>query len=234
MKKSVLLFMMLMAFGLMSAQDDYKSFMDSAGASSALFKGYTPVLYRFVHTGTYYAYEKSYLDGDVLYNGKRYRGVKLNLNSHLDELIVYDVKSNRYVQLNKSYVDTFTIGTRKFINLRERDKSGMIDPGYYQLLYDNSVSVYKKIVKVYSETVNQEYIASSRGVIKKFIASVKYYLVNQDGTYVIKRKRDILDLYPEMKEDIRKHIRVNALSFNEDTMDEAMVSVLSFIDKKHE
>ena len=189
MKKSVLLLMMLMASGLMSAQDGYKSFMDSAGENSALFKGYTPVLYRFVHTGTYYAYEKSYLDGDVLYNGKRYSGVKLNLNSHLDELIVFDVKSNRYVQLNKSYVDTFTIGTRKFISLRERDKSGMIDPGYYQLLYDNSVTVYKKIVKVYSETVNQEYIASSRGVIKKFITSVKYYLVNSDGTYVIKRKK---------------------------------------------
>jgi hypothetical protein len=189
MKKSVLLLMMLMASGLMSAQDDYKSFMDSAGENSALFKGYTPVLYRFVHTGTYYAFEKSYLDGDVIYNGKRYSGVKLNLNSHLDELIVFDVKSNRYVQLNKSYVDTFTIGTRKFINLMERDKSGMIDPGYYQLLYDNSVSVYKKIVKVYSETVNQEYIASSRGVIKKFITSVKYYLVNSDGTYVIKRKK---------------------------------------------
>ena len=94
--------------------------------------------------------------------------------------------------------------------------------------------LYKKIVKVYSETVNQEYIASSRGVIKKFITSVKYYLVNSDGTYVIKRKKDILNLYPEMKKEIRKHIRVNALSFKEDTMDEAMVSVLSFIDKKHE
>jgi hypothetical protein len=34
-----------------------------------------------------------------------------------------------------------------------------------------------------------------------------------------------------MKKEIRKHIRVNALSFKEDTMDEAMVSVLSFIDK---
>lgn len=234
MKKSVLLLMMLLASGLLSAQDDYKSFMDSAGENSALFKGYTPILYRFVHTGTYYAYEKSYLDGDVLYNGKRYRGVKLNLNSHLDELIVWDVKNNRFVQLNKSYVDTFTIGMRRFVNIKERDSSGMIDPGYYQLLYDNSVSVYKKIVKVYSESINQEYIASNRGVIKKFISSVKYFLVNQDGTYVIRRKRDILDLYPEMKKEIRKHIRSNELYFKEDSMDEAMVSVLSFIDKKHE
>lgn len=234
MKKPVLLFMMLLASGLLSAQDDYKSFMDSAGENSALFKGYTPMLYRFVHTGTYYAYEKSYLDGNVLYNGKKYRGVKLNLNSHLDELIVWDEKNNRNIQLNKSYVDTFTIGTRKFVNIRERDNSGLINPGYYQLLYDSKVSVYKKIAKVYSESINQEYIASNRGVIKKFILSVKYILKNESGTYVIRRKKDILDLYPDMKKEIRKYIRNNEIYFKEDSMDEAIVSVLTFIDNKQE
>ncbi len=234
MKKPALLIIMLFAFGLLSAQDDYKSFMESAGSNSALFKGAAPLLYRFVYTGTYYAYEKTYLEGDVLYNGKHYKGVRLNLNSHLDELIALDVKNNRNVQLNKVYVDSFTIGARKFVNIRERENSGMITPGYYELLYDNSVTVYKKIVKVYTETINQEYIASNRGLIKKFVSSVKYLLKNENGVYTIKRKRDLLDLYPDMKKEIRKYIRTNEISFKEESVDEAIVSVLSFIDNKHE
>ncbi|MCK9628129.1 MAG: hypothetical protein M0R37_06015 [Bacteroidales bacterium] len=234
MKKPALLIIMLFAFGLLSAQDDYKSFMESAGSNSALFKGAAPLLYRFVYTGTYYAYEKTYLEGDVLYNGKHYKGVRLNLNSHLDELIVWDEANKRSVQLKKDHVKQFTIGTRKFINVKEPDVSGMIHPGYYQLLYNNSVMVYKKIVKVYTESINQEYIASNRGLIKKFVSSVRYFLINQDGTYIIRRKKDILNLYPEKKKEIRKYIRSNDLYFNEDNIDVAIVSILSFIDNKHE
>ncbi len=234
MKKPVLLILMLFASGLLSAQDDYKSFIESAGENSALLKGYTPILYRFVHTGTYYAYEKTYLEGDVLYNGKKYRGVKLNLNSHLDELIVWDEKNNRSIQLNKNYVDSFSIGQRKFVNIRKRDESGLIIPGYYQLLYNNSVLVYKRIIKVYNESVNQEYIASNRGIIKKFVPSIKYFLKNQNGTFIIRRKKDILNLYPDKKKEIRKYIRSNGIYFNEDSMDISIVSVLSFIDNKYE
>jgi len=234
MKKPILLSLMLMTLTLLSAQDEYSSFINIAGVNSALFKGATPLLYRIVHTGTYYAYEKTYLGGEVVYNGKLYKGVKLNLNSHLDALIVWDTISKKTIELNKEYVERFSIGHRNFINIKERDESGVMEPAYYEVLYRNSVTLYKRIFKVYNESINQEYISSSRGIIRKFVPTIKYYLKKDSGTFTIKRRGDIFSLYPDMKREMRKHIRNSGIYFSKENMDAALVSILTFVDTKHE
>jgi hypothetical protein len=234
-KKLFLLFVTFSFFGVITvfSQEDYEYFVNNAGRSSALYKGAIPLKYVFVYTGTYYAYEKEYIKGNIIYNGKEYKNVRLNLNAHLDELIVWDEIAQRGIQLNKNYVDSFSIGNRKFVYIKNADQTGIMAPGYYQLLYNNSIEVYKKIIKIYGESVNQEYISSSRGIIRKFYPVTKYYVKNSMGASTINRKRDIIALYPDLKKEIRKYVHNNGLVFRGENMDNSLVSIFSFIDSNY-
>lgn len=66
--------------------------------------------------------EKSEVNGVVIYKGQTYSGPLL-YDIHLDEVIVKHLNASGrvwFVQLNKDWVDEFTIAGRRFVNLNGR------------------------------------------------------------------------------------------------------------------
>ncbi|PKO97968.1 MAG: hypothetical protein CVU13_12370 [Bacteroidetes bacterium HGW-Bacteroidetes-8] len=236
MRKRALLIPLFVLFALAaSAQKsiEYKAFADSADGFSNLYRGSAPLAYRFLHTGTFFAYGVEFLPGEVLFNDKLYTDVMLNLNSHLDELYLFIKETGRYVVLNKNFVDYFSIAHRKFYHFRESKKSeaDTLSPGFYELLYGNeSARLFKKTKKVYAERINHFASAATNSKLERmFMPLYSYYLIKDKETYNIKRFRDILSIYDIRRRDLRPLIREKSLDVTKDK-ENSFTEIISFIE----
>lgn len=163
---------------------DYEFFIKKADKHSLLFEGEIAKVYRFNYTGHYYAFSPEYELGDVVYNSKKYFGVYLNLNSHLDVVNVKYSSESRPVALARDLVETFTMGDKLFVRLDAAP--GLPSAGFYQVVYrgENGV-LYKRITQELEEKLE------GNNLLYYFDRSEKYYLLN-NGVYTrIKKKKEI-------------------------------------------
>ncbi len=205
------------------AGEDYKLFIDSAGGLSNLYRGTAPLAYRFIHTGTFYAYSENFEKGEVVFNDKLYTDVQLNINSHIDELYLKVEESGRFILLNKEFVQYFKIGERRFINISEKfpDEGGLnlknIPNGYYEVMYENNRSkLLKRTKKIYAERIN--HFASSvtnSKVERMFLPAYTFYLADEKRVQTIKRYRDIISFYGVRRKAVTPFIRENNLDIRE-------------------
>ncbi len=185
---------------LLEQNSDYDKFVADAGELSNLYRGTAPIEYRFSYTGTYYAYTENYEKGNVLYNGRIYKDVLLNLNAHTDELQVKIPSSQLILVLNKDFVQSFTIGVHNYINVgrkveeNKQDFSNkniniiesvegssvdnIIPGGYYEIIHDGNLKLLKKTKKIYSERINQSASIETKSQVERiFTGSISYLLI---------------------------------------------------------
>ncbi len=204
---------------------DYITYNENAKEHSLLYRGKAPFAYRFIYTGTYFAYSEEFQKGDLRYNDKIYHDVLLNINSHLDELYLFNTYSRKYVVLNKEYVDYFTLDGRKFVNIRKPTGvkalpvtnnlpvTNDLSPGYYEVIFkNNSLGLYKKIKKIYSDKIGHSYnpgqAEDGRYAVERiFEISHTYFFVRQGIVKTIRRFSDLLREFPEQKGEIRHFVR---------------------------
>ncbi len=211
---------------------DYEEFVNEAGEFSNIYRGEAPMIYNFRHIGTFYAYSETFEVGNVCFNGKVYYDLKLNLNSHLDELNLEVGDAGRKVVLNTDFVDWFSYGGRKFVNHKDfNNNTGSIpQPGYFQLLYNGSSKLYKKIKKIYSERINENASADSKSKLEKhFLVNESFYLLRDRKFVIVKKKRDFLLLYKSRKKEIRQFIRENNLDLREDK-EHSFAQIVKFLE----
>lgn len=189
-------------------ESDYGTYSEVAGNYMNLYRGAAPVKYKFLHLGTFYAYSENFEKGEVKYNGRVYRDVVLNLNSHMDELYVRIPFSGREVVLNKSLVEHFTMGKRKFVNLNN---------GYYELLYDGKARLVKKIRKAYSEKIASSVNPVTGSRLEKSFELQESYILLKDGAEIkIPRKSALVALYAARRSEIKRKLREERISGQDD------------------
>ncbi|MBO6045422.1 MAG: hypothetical protein J6P69_06190, partial [Bacteroidales bacterium] len=131
-----------------SAQEyeELERFSEEAGGMSMLFRGKQGMSYSFPYNGTYYWYIKDFLPGEVFYNGKLYPGAFINVNAHLQELLVKQNEDYLPVLVDTDHVDWFTMGGRRFVT---RDYAGLpsLPEGFFEVLFDGRSKLYKRVDK---------------------------------------------------------------------------------------
>lgn len=120
------------------AQDDLSRFEKDAGALSTLFRGRLQKNTTFRYNGTFYLDTRTFRKGDVLYNGKYYTDVLLNLNASTQELVIRPEANSAGVILYRDQVAWFSIGNRRFVNLRYIGYNDAQE-GYYEVIRDGVV-----------------------------------------------------------------------------------------------
>jgi hypothetical protein len=176
---------------------DYNIFMNSAREHATIFSGEYPM--RFGHWkqwipedgSTFYAYSMDYETGNVIYKGKEYRDMLLNLNASSDELYIIDPKGGPVV-VNKHYVGAFSLGGRQFIHVQNQD--GGLKSGYYQVLYSGTLKLYKKIRKRYYEKTN-----NTRSMLRGFTLAEEFYLCHNGQWVQVGKKKEVQRLFPNQK-----------------------------------
>ena len=140
--------------------EGYDRFLESSNGRAAIFNGRQASLHSSApYNGTYFWDSIQFLPGTVMYNGRYYEDLLLNVDASIQELQAREEAGNIAVVLERPYVEFFTIGDHRFVNLQFSDPDA--PEGYFEILSGNGVTVYRRVNKTLRfsvENVNGRYI----------------------------------------------------------------------------
>lgn len=197
-----------------SAQDDYTLFRDGAKEASVLYRGHKAFEHNFLFNGTYFWESPEYKAGNVVYCGKEYRDVALNIDAVRQDLIVRFNGVSPKV-LEREYVQEFSIGERPFLNL-QYVYGAQAPSGYWEVLHDGNMKIVRRVVKRLEEDIDgtkrdqTRYAGPFRNdIYKAFVYTETVCCVDADGNIIpIRNRRDMLRMVDKsQRSDVRRHIR---------------------------
>jgi hypothetical protein len=97
--------------GNLAAQDPESTY-------AGIFRGRLPGTYPYKYNGTYYWDRKEFSKGNVMYNGRLYRDIYMNVDAFQGELEVRPVDKATAMVVFRDQVAWFTMGEKLFVNLR--------------------------------------------------------------------------------------------------------------------
>ena len=167
----------------------------NAQQTSTLYRGRgrSPFPYKF--NGTYYLDTREFSRGDILYNGKVYQGILLNLDAYGMEVETKSGEKDREVILDPAQVVWFTMGGRRFVNLRYLGYDSAPE-GFLEIIKDGASPLLRYGRKVSRadasggstnmETLDGNYTA---GVEHYFVISQTWYSLENGTLRKISRGR---------------------------------------------
>ena len=140
MVKKLALLAALLGLALGAAAQDPES------AYSGIFRGKLPGIYPYKYNGTYFWDRKEFLRGDVLYNGKLYRDVLMNVDAARQELQVRPLEKASAMVVFGDQVAWFTMGPKQFVNLRYIGYPEAPE-GFFEVLRDGESPLLRRVEK---------------------------------------------------------------------------------------
>lgn len=212
MAKVLIVSLLLFLSTVMTGQErgDYQNYMEQAGDASLLYRGREAGKYNFAYNGTYYWDHYGFRKGDLLYNGKWYRDVELNVDAYIDEVILRH--SVVMIVLNKECIERFSVGDNDFIVLHE-DLYG-VGSGVYQVVHEGKTLMVKKVRKEFvannvnahnGDMIGYDDPHWKSNVFAYFTPIVNYYLVKDGKAVKVRNGYSIARQFPEHKRQVRKY-----------------------------
>ena len=148
--------------------------------------------------------------GKIFYDGILYTGVKLLYDIIRDDVIFINEFKNLNIKLIPQKISWFTIQEHKIVQL-SRDSNAISFPGngFYELLYEGPIAVFKKYKK-------QLYEPSKPDESAKYVQYDFYYVKKNNTYYPIDSKKALLSVCKDRKNDITKFIHREGLNFKQD------------------
>lgn len=210
--------------------EDY-DYLSDAKIDAVIFRGPLYIKYPYRFDGTFYAYSDEFLESRINYNGKEFKGVKLNLNANRDELYIQMYGTGLIIVLEKDYVKDFSLGERNFINHTEGDGIEGLEYGYYELLYNGKDMLLKKIRQIFSEKFDNVGSAT----LKNFYPAYTYYVVRDGKAITLKGRSAFAKIYKPQKGKIKDFIKEHRLSLaGKEANDQVFTRIMEYIDTKQQ
>ncbi len=147
----------------------------------------------------------------ISYNNILYYSVPVHYDIVKDVIFIKDYYQNFYIQPVPEKVDSFSFSNAVFIRLSNNDSNGiLINPGFYQRLYNGHLVLYAKREKVESQNIDE----GISGL--KYFEYSTYYAEKNGIFYKIENEHILLDLLNDKKDALKKFIRENKLDFKKD------------------
>ena len=185
----ILLSALLLSAGAALAQNQAES------AYATIFRGKLPGIYPYKFNGTYFWEQKEFQRGDVMYNGKLYRGVSLNIDACEGELQVRPLEKATAVIVFRDQVAWFTMGPSLFVNLRYLGWKEAPE-GYFEVIRDGDTPLLRTISKILrfdgtgGNLMNKDSEDFQPGVYNYFDAKETFYALEK-GTLKKISKRSL-------------------------------------------
>ena len=196
------------------AQDDATLYMESAAGSALLYRGHKAYSHPTPFNGTYFWSSPVFENGDVLYNGRIYHDIPLNIDAARQDLLIRTLSGGAFKVLSAEYVERFNIGTEFFLNLKK--VYGEDAPaGYWELIFDGKAKIVKQVVRTMQQDLDGHlrtemgyYDSSYRSDVHSIFTYRAFFCyISPDGQiYPIRRRSQLMKFYKDRKKEINRHI----------------------------
>ena len=178
-KRTILALLLLAACWPAAAQD----YQQQAGMHSTLYRGKLPKLYPYKYNGTSYLESRQFSRGSILYNGKVYDNVLLNLDAFPQNLEVKPDAKIASVILDRSQVVWFTLNGARFVNLQYLGYPEARE-GFYEVVRDGKEPLLRFPEKVF-KTDSQGNSVNRAGMDGNFDPEVINYFASEETWYTL-------------------------------------------------
>lgn len=174
-----------------------QAFQDSSGKVSTLFRQKQAVRYNFPHNGNFYWQSPEFKTGEVLFGGKLYKNLLLNIDAVRHQPVVMPDRNSVVLDLDREYVLYFTMGKARLDNLFLQGVKGAGE-GFYELLEDADYKLYRRVGKTLAEStdfsvngdgIGYEDPAYRRDVHRYFRYHADFYALTPEGELVPLRNK---------------------------------------------
>ncbi|MBS1599912.1 MAG: hypothetical protein JST75_16920 [Bacteroidetes bacterium] len=144
----------------------------------------------------------------ISYDGVVYHDVPLVYDIFSEEVIINKFNQNFKIKLVANKIDWFSVYDHMFIRL-VHDSSVKTSPatGFYDRIYDGSVTVFAKRKKKLDETMLMN------NIVSRFVED-DHFFIKKDGVYYpVSKKKSVFAVFKDRKKDIQKLMRKNKVKF---------------------
>jgi hypothetical protein len=138
--------------------------------------------------------------GDVSYD------ISLEYDLAQDQLVIRNYSDNTLISLVAEKTRYFSIGPYHF-RYFPAGTAHLPEPGFYQELYSGS-----KVILLDRKRKNL-LLPSSQDERAQYIQIDAYFLLLNGSSYKVKTEKELLDILQDRKDELKKYIRKNHLSF---------------------
>lgn len=189
---------------------EHKQYRDAVGRVSALFRGRQATKYQFRYNGHYYWDNPTFKNGDILFEGRFYPDVPMNIDAVRQEILVLDPENVVPIAINPADVSSFNLAEKNFV---------CIDGAIREILYKGpNAALYRKVAKTLEtspDNVNGREIGYSDPsydykVITYFSYKQTLYVSKAGGELVIiKSKGAFRRQFKEYRKEIKTFLSGN-------------------------
>lgn len=181
--------------------------------------GYTVSFYE----GHPYFFLHELSKGSITYDNVVFDNVELLYDEVKDWVILQD--STHRIQLVSERLQGFTVFNQPFIRLEKDANTPIVTSGFYQVLYDGEIKLYKKEVKIITEKF------TNTPELKVLFEKVFYYYIKKGNRfYPIVKKKDFLQLLKDKDKELNNFISKERLNFRKDK-DNTLIKLVAFYDQ---
>ena len=223
MKKFLLLIVCAIVLGQNAGAQGYFA---SASDYARLFVGAIEPQYQLWlwHDIPYYKGSTDTYKGRVSYHGVVYDDVQMRYDELKQTLAVLSPKSNLLLLPEQQYIDWFEMDGRKYVH-NPADSTR-----YSALLSDgskNGIQLYRNEWKEYYGEFN----FGDRKYVKVLNDKEQYMLITRDGKiHTVKRAKDVANLFPDKKKEIKRYARKNHLKFAKNEREQSLLKLAESIE----
>jgi hypothetical protein len=170
-----------------------------------LYNGVEHTGYPGVKGDAYYL-TREWKTGSVVYDGILYNDVPMLYDIYKDQVIVKHPNEVFIVGLISSKVKSFTIDGYHFRRLEAEGLPANMQPGFYQVLVDQPITVLARRTKW-----RREYITT---VMEYEFMPRNQYFVLKDGVYSqIRSEGNLMQLFGSERAQVKQHLRKDGLRY---------------------
>ena len=193
----------------LAMESGVNTYLGQMAENSPLYNGYEFVPYGLNITGFPWFGSPEMKKGAVYYDGSLFKGIDLYYDLINDQVIIKDFTRNYFITLVGDKIRYFDLGNDHFIRFSEGNEVGL-EKGFYHSVYEGNTTVLIRYMKKIQYTTNPEKTSS------RYTQYTSYYVINKGIYSQISSKGDLIDVYSDKKNEIRKFIGENKLNFRKD------------------
>ena len=185
---------------------------------------YIPYDYRITRGSPYFQSGK-YNPGYIVYHNVLFENIPLMYDLVRGVVIIRSPDQRFSIELNNENLSGFGVAGHHFVHIQKDSVSNApVTTGFYDLLYNGKLRVWKKQTK----TIQEEHSGSS---IEEYIEeSTRYFIEKDGGFYPANSESPVLALMKDKKREIRQFIKTNKIKFGKDK-DQALVKMAAYYDE---
>lgn len=192
--------------------------------NTALYKGIIyKESYRTINDKVKFYKTAEWYTGSVVYSGQLFTNVQLKYDVFGDQLILkqLDKLGGGSILLFKDKISEFVIDETRFTH----EKGSTDINGFYELLWNDENS------RLLSKHLKNDFLRKDRSAAYyEFVDLKREYVLKRGGTYYkLKGKKELTNIYPDLKKEIDTFYQKNRRLRTRDT-DAFMVGIISMLE----